>query len=476
MLPLLLGGWRAQPPAAARPASGAPHSVPAPALNPVVEAQSFRAPFTAVNPFSGTHQLEHWEAGGSAVVHKNFIRLTGEKQSQKGWVTSRTPLALSEWSALLELRASGHSPHLYGDGLAIWLVSNPDHVEGNVFGREDHWNGLAIFFDTFQNLDFSHHHKHPYIYGMINDGSKRYVPDAEQPDPTKQAMPGSHDNSGCSYEFRYHEARHDVSVLNHTRVHLSYKDKTLRLRLQQTSLGEKREWHDCFEMKDVSLPSNLYFGISSATGDLVDNHDIIQFTTRSLAGVDDPIADYQKWDEAVDAFSAALIAEFDLRPAEALQRDYQRVIRAQSAAIKGAPAGAPPPAARRAARRRPRGLPRAARRGLAGMMKDVDLLKQRIEFQMAGLSTGLAVTKSSVDAKADDLRQVAEKVQGQEALTESVLNEAKTVTDLRAEIRAEVEVAASAHKGRFWFLFLLFIALAGVGYNRYRKIMKSHLL
>ena len=37
-------------------------------------------------------------------------------------------------------------------------------------------------------------------------------------------------------------------------------------------------------------------------------------------------------------------------------------------------------------------------------------------------------------------------------------------------------VAASAHKGRFWFLFLLFIALAGVGYNRYRKIMKSHLL
>ena len=70
---------------------------------------------------------------------------------------------------------------------------------------------------------------------------------------------------------------------------------------------------------------------------------------------------------------------------------------------------------------------------------------------------------------------MAEKVQGQEALTESVLNEAKTVTDLRAEIRAEVEVAASAHKGRFWFLFLLFIALAGVGYNRYRKIMKSHL-
>lgn len=35
-------------------------------------------------------------------------------------------------------------------GLAIWVVENPDHIEGDVFGREDHWKGLGIFFDTFQ--------------------------------------------------------------------------------------------------------------------------------------------------------------------------------------------------------------------------------------------------------------------------------------------------------------------------------------
>lgn len=57
-------------------------------------------------------------------------------------------------------------------GLAIWLVANPDHIEGPVFGREDHWNGVGIFFDTFQNLDHSHHHKHPYIYAVVNDGTK----------------------------------------------------------------------------------------------------------------------------------------------------------------------------------------------------------------------------------------------------------------------------------------------------------------
>ena len=43
---------------------------------------------------------------------------------------------------------------------------------------------------------------------------------------------GAVDNSGCSYEFRYAESREDVSVLNHTRVHISYKRKTLKLRLQ----------------------------------------------------------------------------------------------------------------------------------------------------------------------------------------------------------------------------------------------------
>ena len=39
----------------------------------------------------------------------------------------------------------------------------------------------------------------------------------------------------------------------------------------------------------------FFQGVSSATGDLVDNHDIIQFNVRSLEGVEDPEADYEKW-------------------------------------------------------------------------------------------------------------------------------------------------------------------------------------
>jgi hypothetical protein len=127
----------------------------------VLDEFSFRGPFGDVNPFTGARQISQWDLGGTATAHRSFVRLTAEMQGSKGWLISQQPFTHTEWSAMLELRASGTSPHLYGDGLAIWLVKASDHVEGPVFGREDKWNGLGLFFDTFQNIDHSHHHKHP---------------------------------------------------------------------------------------------------------------------------------------------------------------------------------------------------------------------------------------------------------------------------------------------------------------------------
>ena len=36
-------------------------------------------------------------------------------------------------------------------------------------------------------------------------------------------------------------------------------------------------WERCFSVPDVYLPQGYYFGLSAATGDLADNHDIISF-------------------------------------------------------------------------------------------------------------------------------------------------------------------------------------------------------
>jgi len=416
-----------------------------PDISPHAKEYSFYAPYDDINPFTGARQISQWDLGGTATAHRSFVRLTAEMQGSKGWLTSQQPFTMSEWSAMLELRASGNSPHLYGDGLAIWLVKAHDHIEGNVFGREDKWTGMGLFFDTFQNIDHSHHHKHPYIYAVINDGTKSYIPDAEAPDPAKQALPGAVDNSGCSYEFRYHEAREDVSVLNHTRVHLTYKNKVLKLRLQQTSPNLNKEWYNCFEMKDVELPNPGFFGVPSATGDLVDNHDIIQFVVRPLANVDNPDADYDKWEKAESDQKANALAEFDLRPPEALQRDYQRVLRAQAEAIKT----------------------------LSG---DVETLKQALEFQLASIGNGVVTTKKSLDAKSDSMNAVTEKMKQADELHQTMADTKKTLAEMQGKVSDAIKSGGGGMGGwSFWILFFMMIALAGVGYNRYNKLTKSHL-
>jgi hypothetical protein len=37
----------------------------------------------------------------------------------------------------------------------------------------------------------------------------------------------------------------------------------------------RNEWETCFVAPDVDLPAGYYFGVSAATGDLADNHDVI---------------------------------------------------------------------------------------------------------------------------------------------------------------------------------------------------------
>lgn len=42
-----------------------------------------------------------------------------------------------------------------------------------------------------------------------------------------------------------------------------------------TDFENKQGWKQCFSVSGVSLPTGYYIGMSAATGDLSDNHDII---------------------------------------------------------------------------------------------------------------------------------------------------------------------------------------------------------
>ena len=83
---------------------------------PILPKHSFLAPFTNTNAFTGMRSVEDWDIGGSAKVHESFVRVTAEKQGSKGWITNRNVFTENEWSLVMELRATGQEPYLFGDG------------------------------------------------------------------------------------------------------------------------------------------------------------------------------------------------------------------------------------------------------------------------------------------------------------------------------------------------------------------------
>ena len=97
------------------------------------------------------------------------------------------------------------------------------------------------------------------IYRLVNDGTMEYDHDA---DGTHQEL------ASCSTRLRNRDFK--------TYSRISYKANTLKVELD---VQGKNEWETCFFVPDVYLPAGFHFGISAATGDLADNHDIIWITT-----------------------------------------------------------------------------------------------------------------------------------------------------------------------------------------------------
>ncbi|KXJ28729.1 Vesicular integral-membrane protein VIP36 [Exaiptasia diaphana] len=62
----------------------------------------------------------------------------------------------------------------------------------------------------------------------------------------------------------------------------------------------KGEWTECFDVGGIKLPTGLYFGVSAATGELADNHDII---SMKLYEVDEPKDSLDKKKDGVQDFS-----------------------------------------------------------------------------------------------------------------------------------------------------------------------------
>jgi len=133
--------------------------------------------------------------------------------------------------------------------------------EGPVFGYKDYFNGLGVFFDTYANQNGAHDHGHPYISAMINNGSLHYDHDKD----------GTHtEMAGCKGNFR--------GSIHESFVAIRYENDVLTVAIN----FDGKDWKECFKVTGVILPTGYHIGVSAATGDLSDNHDIISIKTFEL--------------------------------------------------------------------------------------------------------------------------------------------------------------------------------------------------
>jgi len=209
-------------------------------------------------PFPGGIVPPSWSLGaGARIEEENKVRLTPARQSRMGYAWNDAASTMTDWEVVLSFQVYGQ-PSMGGDGFGFWYTSKSGMM-GPVYGGMDYWDGLGIFFDTFNNDgtgDF------PVIVAVMNDGSLAY--DAST-DGASQAI------GSCSANFRQLDYP--------SQVRITYQYETLTVAYDLASNGN---WVDCFSVQNVELGVDKYFGLTAGTGDLADNHDVFSFRTRTL--------------------------------------------------------------------------------------------------------------------------------------------------------------------------------------------------
>ena len=271
---------------------------PTPLASPSLVANSFEGPYAGYD-FLGTRKMSpHWMAFGDTKVSKNFVRLTTDRQSKRGYAVNTQPVSPMDWVATMQFRVSGQAEKLFGDGMALWFVDDApgvlkDATFGNkILGGPSKFRGFGILLDTFKNPEPGKTHKDVSV--VINDGT------VDQPDWLGLPL------RGCNSNFRFWEKRDDFdasTAISQLRVTFRSSDAaaikrtigTLRVEVDPAGDGK---WETCVDTFDLTLGDSGHekafmagatdaawsvsanLAISAATGGVADNHDVVSLVVE----------------------------------------------------------------------------------------------------------------------------------------------------------------------------------------------------
>ncbi|XP_058876440.1 VIP36-like protein isoform X3 [Acipenser ruthenus] len=231
--------------------------------------------FSLTKPYQGvgSSSSSHWELLGNAMVSTQQLRLTPDMQSKQGAVWNRTPCFLRDWELQVHFKVHGQGKkNLNGDGFAVWYTRERMQT-GPVFGNKDNFTGLGVFVDTYPNEE-----------KQKESQKRRFSPSSQRLFPLVLAMVGNgslsydHERDGRPTELGSCTAL--VRNLNHDSfLVVRYVRRRLTVMID---IDGKHEWRDCLDVPGVRLPLGYYFGVSSVTGDLSDNHDLISLKLYQL--------------------------------------------------------------------------------------------------------------------------------------------------------------------------------------------------
>uniref|UniRef100_A0A7N6APL0 L-type lectin-like domain-containing protein n=1 Tax=Anabas testudineus TaxID=64144 RepID=A0A7N6APL0_ANATE len=212
---------------------------------------SFKGPHLAQTDGS----IPFWIHTGNAIPSADQVRITPSLRSQRGSVWTKNKVRFEHWEAEVTFRVSGRG-RMGADGLAVWFTSSQG-LDGPVYGAADQWNGVGIFFDSFDNDGKKNN---PAIIVVGNNGKLVYD---HQNDGTTQAL------GTCLRDFR--------NKPYPVRAKVTYYKKTLTVMINNGFTPDKDDYEFCTKVDNMIIPSEGFFGISAATGGLADDHDVLSF-------------------------------------------------------------------------------------------------------------------------------------------------------------------------------------------------------
>ncbi|CAF97157.1 unnamed protein product, partial [Tetraodon nigroviridis] len=211
--------------------------------------------------FKGPHlsqsdgSVPFWTHTGSAIPSADQVRITPSLRSQRGSIWTKNKVIFEHWEAEVTFRVSGRG-RMGADGLAVWFTTSQG-LEGPVYGAADQWNGVGVFFDSFDNDGKKNN---PAIIVVGNNGKLVYD---HQNDGTTQAL------GTCLRDFR--------NKPYPIRAKITYYKKTLTVMINNGFTPNKDDFEFCTKVDNMIIPTEGFFGISAATGGLADDHDVLSF-------------------------------------------------------------------------------------------------------------------------------------------------------------------------------------------------------